>query len=118
MRFCFAFSIAFAVLASCLTAAEKKSDGDSNQVKKQSFTFETPQRIKAGGKHVSVEAPGYACPTFADVDGDGKKDLVVGQFRNGNMQFCKNIGEGKTPEFAEPAWLMRGEKRLEVPGVW
>ncbi|MCA9188862.1 MAG: FG-GAP repeat protein, partial [Planctomycetales bacterium] len=55
----------------------------------------------------------------ADVDGDGKDDLVVGQFRNGNMQFFKNISQhGVPPKFAPAKWLMTDGERATVPGVW
>ena len=81
--------------------------------------FESPVRIEAGGEVVSVGAPGYACPTMADVDGDGSEDLVVGQFRDGNMQFCRNIAAtGEPPKFAAATWLMTGDSRAVVPGVW
>ncbi len=81
--------------------------------------FEAPVRLKAGDDYISAEAPGYACPTIADVDKDGLDDLVVGQFRNGNMQFCKNIAKsGEAPQFAAPQWIMTGSDRAAVPGVW
>ncbi len=83
------------------------------------LVFESPVRIKAGGVFVSVEAPGYACPTLADIDGDGLKDLVVGQFNQGNMKFCRNISStGQPPTFAAAEWLMTGGGRAVVPGVW
>jgi len=83
------------------------------------FEFEAPVRIKAGDEFVSVESPGYACPTLADVDGDNKLDLVVGQFNKGHMQFCKNVaGEGETFKFDSPKWLMTGDEKAVVPGVW
>lgn len=82
------------------------------------YEFTEPVRLKAGGEFVSVEGPGFACPTMADVDGDNKEDLVVGQFRSGNMQFCKNIGAtGAEPKFAAATWVMTGDERAEVPGV-
>lgn len=81
--------------------------------------FEVPVRLKAGGEYVSVEAPGYACPTMADVDSDGKDDLVVGQFNQGHLQFFKNIAvDGQSPKFAAAQWLTTGEERAVVPGVW
>lgn len=81
--------------------------------------FESPVRLEAEGQPIKVESPGYACPTVADVDGDGKSDLVVGQFNQGHMQFFKNLAEsGATPKFAAAEWLKTGEERAIVPGVW
>ena len=45
--------------------------------------FQRPVRLEAEGKAVRVESPGYAAPCWADIDGDGKKDLLVGQFDAG-----------------------------------
>ena len=77
--------------------------------------FETPVRLKANGVPIRVEAPGYAAPCWFDVDGDGKKDLVVGQFNKGKIKWYRNLGDGK---FAEGQWLMADGKFAEVPGVW
>ena len=119
MRFCIASSFILAVFSTSLIGAEKKPISDVDGIKQPSFHFQTPQRVRAGGDIVAVESPGFACPTMADVDGDGKQDLVVGQFRGGNMQFCKNIADvGQPPQFAKSTWLMQGSQRLEVPGVW
>src|SRR5215468_2653947 len=77
--------------------------------------FEPPVRLTAGGVPVRVEAPGYAAPCLADVDGDGKPDLLVGQFNGGKVQVFKGLGGGK---FAKGAWLQAEGKVAEVPGVW
>ena len=77
--------------------------------------FETPVRLKGGDASVRVESPGYACPTWADVDGDGKKDLIVGQFAGGKMRVFKGLGGTK---FAAGEWLKAEGKVAEVPGVW
>jgi FG-GAP-like repeat len=77
--------------------------------------FEAPVRLKANGVPIRVEAPGYAAPCWFDVDGDGKKDLVVGQFNKGKIKSYRNLGNGK---FAEGQWLMADGKAAEVPGVW
>jgi hypothetical protein len=51
--------------------------------------FKPPVRLTADGAAVRVEAPGYASPCLADVDGDGKPDLLVGQFSKGKIRVFK-----------------------------
>jgi hypothetical protein len=77
--------------------------------------FERPVRLKADGVAVRVERPGYAAPCWADIDGDGKKDLLVGQFNGGKIRVFKNLGAGK---LAKGTWLQADGKAAEVPGVW
>jgi hypothetical protein len=77
--------------------------------------FEDPVRLKADGEFIRVESPGYAAPCWADVDGDGTKDLLVGQFSGGKIRIFKNVGNGK---LAAGEWLTVDGKAAEVPGVW
>ena len=77
--------------------------------------FENPVRLQGGGAAIRVESPGYAAPCWADIDGDGKKDLLVGQFRGGKIRIFKNLGDGK---LASGEWLKADDKVAEVPGVW
>lgn len=77
--------------------------------------FKPPERLKADGAPVRVEAPGYAAPCWADIDGDGKKDLLVGQFSGGKIRVYKNVGNGK---LAGGEWLKAEGAVAEVPGVW
>jgi hypothetical protein len=77
--------------------------------------FAPPVRLKAGGVVIRVEPPGYAAPCLADLDGDGKLDLLVGQFNGGKIRFFKGLGGG---EFAGGTWLQTDGKAAEVPGVW
>ena len=77
--------------------------------------FERPVRLMADGVPVRVESPGYAAPCWADIDGDGKKDLLVGQFSGGKIKVYKNLSEGK---LAAGDWLKAEGAVAEVPGVW
>ena len=77
--------------------------------------FESPVRLKGGNDAVRVESPGYAAPCWADIDGDGKLALLVGQFNQGKIRVYKHLGAAK---FAPGAWLQAEGKVAEVPGVW
>jgi hypothetical protein len=77
--------------------------------------FQTPVRMKADGVAVRVESPGYAAPCWADIDSDGNKDLLVGQFNDGKIRVFKNLG---AEDLAAGDWLQAGGKVAEVPGVW
>jgi hypothetical protein len=72
-------------------------------------------RLKAGGVAIRVESPGYAAPCWADIDGDGKKDLLVGQFNKGKIRVFKNMGG---ENLAPGVWLQAEGQVAEVPGVW
>src|SRR5262245_10894663 len=76
--------------------------------------FHPPVRLKAGGVPIRVEMPGYASPCLADLDGDGKMDLLVGQFKQGKIHIFKGLGGGK---FAKGTWLQADGKAAEIPGV-
>ena len=77
--------------------------------------FESHVRLKGGGEPVRVESPGYAAPCWADIDADGIKDLLVGQFNQGKIKVYKHEGDA---QFATGSWLEAGGKTAEIPGVW
>ena len=77
--------------------------------------FAAPVRLDGGGEAVRVESPGYAAPCWADIDGDGQKDLLVGQFNGGKIRFYKNLGQNK---LAAAQWLKAEGTVATVPGVW
>ena len=77
--------------------------------------FEKPVRLESADGPVRVESPGYAAPCWADVDRDGKKDLLVGQFAQGKIRVFKGLGRDK---LAAGEWLQADGDVAEVPGVW
>lgn len=77
--------------------------------------FHPPVRLQAEDEFVRVESPGFACPAWFDVDGDGREDLVVGQFNKGKIRVCRGLGDGG---LAAGEWLEAGGAVAQVPGVW
>lgn len=80
----------------------------------QEPAFEAPVRVKAGGAFIQLEAPGFAAPCFADVDGDGHKDLLVGQFKGGKIRYFRGTKDGS---FEAGTFLQAGGEVAAVPGV-
>ena len=77
--------------------------------------FQAPVRLQADGVPVRVESPGWAAPCWADIDADGKKDLLVGQFNQGKIRVYLNLGNNK---LASGEWLKADAIDAEIPGVW
>ncbi|MFO7627421.1 MAG: hypothetical protein R6V62_09205 [Candidatus Fermentibacteraceae bacterium] len=48
---------------------------------------------------VIIDVGYYGAPCVVDWDGDGLKDLVLGQFASGNIRFYKNEGTNANPVF-------------------
>lgn len=77
--------------------------------------FEPPVMMTAAGEPIRVESPGYAAPCWTDFDGDGQKDLLVGQFRDGKIRFFRNAGDG---QLEAGRWVEAAGQVATVPGVW
>lgn len=74
-----------------------------------------PVRVVAGGEPIAVEAPGFAFPAWHDTTGDGRADLIVGQFAGGKMRIFPRAADGS---LGAGRWLKATGDVAQVPGVW
>lgn len=81
--------------------------------------FLSPIQLSSAQGAIQTEKPGYASPCIADIDGDGKDELLVGQFFRGNVAIYEiNDLTAKTEQVGEKRWLLNGKDRAKVPGVY
>jgi hypothetical protein len=73
-----------------------------------------PVRVLAKGKPIDVDV-GHAAPFVADLDGDGVKHLLVGQFRDGKLRIYRSAGGKIAPRFDGFTWLLDGAPEGRVP---
>lgn len=73
-----------------------------------------PVLIEAAGKAIDVDI-GHAAPFFGDFDGDGVKDLLVGQFGEGKLRVYRNVGTNRSPRFEAMTWFRSGKNDGRVP---
>jgi len=71
----------------------------------QTPVFDAPVAIEANGSAINVGYGGNASPFVVDWNGDGKQDLLLGQFNSGKVRFYENIGADTAPEFGDFEYL-------------
>jgi hypothetical protein len=72
--------------------------------------------VKIEAKDGPIEIPvGHLVPAVFDWDHDGKKDLILGQFKGGKIRLYRNAGSDEKPVFKDFEVLKAGGKEISVP---
>ena len=71
----------------------------------QTPVFDAPVAIEANGGPINVGAGGNASPFLVDWNGDGKQDLLLGQYMYGKVRYYENVGEDTAPAFGDFVYL-------------
>ena len=71
-------------------------------------------KLKAGGEEINIRV-GHLVPCAADWNGDGKKDLIVGQFSGGKISVYINEGTDAAPVLSKARLLEAGGKEISLP---
>jgi len=69
----------------------------------QTPIFNSPVNIYAGASPIDVGY--YGSSFYYDWDGDGTKDLIVGQYSSGKVRFYKNTGTDTNSVFGSFSYL-------------
>ncbi len=94
-------------------AAEPKPLQDVKPVVAGESTLGKGVKLEAAGEPIDVEI-GHLVPRACDWNNDGKKDLIVGQFRNGAIRLYLNQGTDESPVFGEFSLLQAGGKPIRL----
>ena len=73
-----------------------------------------PEHILDGKVPINVDR-GHAAPAVFDLDNDGKKDLLVGQFGEGKLRFYRNLGSNRRPRFKGFSYVTLNGVQISVP---
>ncbi len=76
------------------------------------LAFGAPFQVTAAGKAITVGV-GHAAPLLADIDGDGKAELLVGQFEGGKIRVYRDHGTD-AHVFSDFSYLKAGGKEVSV----
>ena len=106
------FPLVLAFIA-VLTIPCLNSRGDN----RTSAELHAPVRLEADGKPIdigSLSSIAHAGPCIADVDGDGDRDLLVGDFP-GHFWLFENEGDDATPAYTSKGMLQAGGEAAKTP---
>jgi hypothetical protein len=95
---------------SSITFVDIDNDGDLDAFEGEEYgdiifhentgSASVPAFTNMGTDNFGIDSvPGYASPTFVDIDNDGDMDAFVGD-DNGNIHYFKNVGTDTSPDFS------------------
>lgn len=113
-----AFASAFVVAGVSHTSAAEADDAATPAVQaRRSADLAAPFRLQADGKPIDIgelSTIAHAGPWIADVDCDGDRDLLVGDFP-GYFWFFENKGTDKSPNYTSRGKLQAGGEAAKTP---
>lgn len=77
--------------------------------------FTTYSNLKSGG--ADIQTSNSASPEVCDLDGDGKKDLLVSDY-TGYVYFYRNTGQDANPTFAAQERLLAGNSFMKTGSTY
>ncbi|NOQ21885.1 MAG: hypothetical protein GQ565_04435 [Candidatus Aegiribacteria sp.] len=76
-------------------------------------TYENYQYVYADGSQITLPI-GNASPLVTDWNSDGKKDLLLGRFSNGNILLYTNTGTNDSPVLTYTGLLQAGGSNISL----
>lgn len=97
----FGIASAFVVSAAAALSAQGGGGGTAR-------VFDDPVRLQSGGAFIDTgKDTAHSGPMLQDLDGDGRPDLLVGNFK-GRFQHYRNTGTREAPVFEDQGLLQAG----------
>jgi len=115
----------------CLATSHSLHAQRGSKIPMDSYRFAPGVRLMSGGKPIDVTT-GHASPYVYDFNGDGTRDLLVGEFGSGRfrgettskgslanarLRVYLNVGSNAAPRYDGFQYLQAGGENASVPST-